>query len=148
MGRFLLASDDARTRIGVAGALERAGHEVDRVTHLGLAAMSADLQGLDGVVIGLSQHVRRERFIEGVRARRPGVPVLTLLDSHNTWQAQRLEALGVEIVLARPFRAAELVTRLEELVEGRRVGRTTHRARRGPILTLSRPRITQMPARA
>lgn len=89
LGRYLLASDDARTRIGIAGALEREGHRVDRVTHLSLAARCADLTDLDAVVVGLEQPLRRERFIERVRARNTRVPVIVLLDSHTAGQANR-----------------------------------------------------------
>ena len=117
LGRYLLASDDARTRIGIAGALEREGHRVDRVTHLSLAARHADLTDVDAVVIGLEQPLRRERFIERVRARNTRVPVIVLLDSHTAGQANRLQALGATIVLTRPLRVDVLVQHLENLVD-------------------------------
>ncbi|MDA0336775.1 MAG: hypothetical protein O2782_16550 [bacterium] len=115
MGRYLLASDDARTWFGIAGALEREGHRVDRVTHLQLAAQHADLTDVVAVVIGLEQPLRRERFIERVRARNSRVPVVVLLDSHTAGQASRFEAPGATVVLTRPLRVADLVQRLESL---------------------------------
>ena len=98
-----------------AGALEREGHRVDWVTHLQLAAQSADLTDVDAVVIGLEQPLRRERFIERVRARNSRVPVIVLLDSHTAGQANRLEALGATVVLSRPLRVDALVQHLERL---------------------------------
>jgi DNA-binding response OmpR family regulator len=131
LGRYLLASDDARTRIGIAGALEREGHRVDRVTHLQLAAQHADLSEVDAVVVGLEQPLRRERFIERVRARNSRVPVIVLLDSHTAGQANRLQSHGVTVVLTRPLKVAELVQHLERLAPALRP------AMRGPI---QRPR--------
>lgn len=115
MARFLLASDDARTRIGVAGALERAGHQVDRVTHLRLAAETADLRPIDAIVVGLEQPQRREDFVRRVRARCAGIAVVALLDGRTAWQAQRLEQAGATVVLSRPLKVDELVARLEAL---------------------------------
>lgn len=102
-------------RISIASALEREGHQVDRVTHLGLAAQNADLTDVDAIVIGLEQPFRRERFIERVRARDSRVPVIVLLESHTAWQTNRSEALGATVVLRRPLQVAELVRCLTDL---------------------------------
>jgi len=120
MGRFLLASDDARTRIGIAGALERAGHQVDQVTHPRLAAKSADLSNVDAVVVGLEQSIARDRFVEQIHSRSPNIPVVVLLDARSDWQESRLQALGVTIVMARPLNVAQLVTSLAKLIRTRR----------------------------
>lgn len=147
--RFLLASDDARTRIGVAGALERAGHGVDRVTHLRLAAACADLRQTDGVLVGLQQPLRREEFVAAVRGRHATLPIAVLLDRLTGWQAPRLEALGAVVVPPGPLPVAELVERLERLVAaGRSDGGRAHTVDRGHILRLPLEKRAKVHARA
>jgi DNA-binding response OmpR family regulator len=145
MGRFLLASDDARTRIGIGGALERAGHQVDRVTHLQLAARSADLSQVTAVVVGLEHPCRRESFIQALRSRRPEMPVVALLDARSAWQTDRLQSLGATVVFGRPLPVADLIGHLEDLASDPPV---TRRVDKGPLMPLSPRKAASMSARA
>ena len=114
MARFLLATDDARTRIGIAHALERAGHTADIVTHPKLASERADLHGVDAVLVALQQPMQREQFIIRLRARNQEIPVVMLLDSLSVWQERRLKA-NDSVVLRQPVGTSQVVARLEDL---------------------------------
>lgn len=116
MNGVLLASDDARARVGIAGALERAGHRVDRVIHLTTAARSADLSQIGVVIVALEQTLKRDRFIKEVRARHPRVPVIVLLDARTAWQANRTESLGASVVLTRPLRLEALIQQVTDIL--------------------------------
>ena len=114
MARFLLASDDAWTRIGVARALERAGHTADHVTHLKLASEEADLYGVGAVLVALQQPEHRDLFVAGLRKRDPEIPVVVLLDAWSPWREPLGEA-AVSVVLRQPVEVRQVVDQLEDL---------------------------------
>ena len=136
MARYLLASDDARTRIGIGGTLERAGHQVDRVTHLRLAAEHADLSRTDAVVVGLERSERCAEFVRTLRARYRALPIVVLLDALSEWQTRRLAELGATRVLVRPLAVDQLVADLEEVSVAGGTGPHTGHTDPGPLLRL------------
>jgi DNA-binding response OmpR family regulator len=115
MASILLAGDDARTRVGISRALSDAGHEVLQANHIGLAAQAADLRDVDAIVLGFLQHFRSEKFIRAIRARDGDTPIVAFTESLAAWQSSRLEKLGAQVVLAKPFRVCDLVGLIERV---------------------------------
>jgi len=112
----LLASDDAGTRLGTGRAFRRSGYHVSHVTNFHLAANGADLADVDAIVVGLDQQLRREEFIRRVRLRDRQTPIVAVMDSPVAWQAKRLQALGAQSVLTRPYQVTDLLAEVDKLV--------------------------------
>ena len=115
MASILLAGDDARTRVGISRALSVAGHHVLQVNHIGMASQAADLGDIDAIVLGFLLHFRAEKFIRTIRARDEETPIVALTESLAAWRSDKLETLGAQAVLAKPFRVDELVGLIERL---------------------------------
>ena len=117
MARILVASDVARTRISIAGALTRAGHTVDRVSHLRLATTHADVRGVDVVLVDLGHPFQQEQFVAGLRAR-SDLPIVVIVDTFRVWAVRRLQACGASI-LTHPLSVDDIVEQLEQLLTSR-----------------------------
>lgn len=109
---ILVVDDDESLRKVVARALERAGYEVLVASSGKHALMLADfsLSTIDLLIVDieLSPGMTGFELALEVRARRPGLPVLYMSGASPG---------PVEHFLPKPFSLAELIAKVEEMLE-------------------------------
>ena len=124
-GRVLIVEDDPNTLESVRDVLLRAGYDVDTATtgHDALGKLLDDVQP-SVIVLDLRMPVMDGRqFLTVVRAyhRLASIPVIVLTAADMPPKL----AESVEVVMRKPFRAADLVANVDTLV-GRDVSRDAH----------------------
>lgn len=119
MARLLVVDDEPDMRDLIAQRMVQAGHEVlaadEAPSALALigrhgppdaAILDVDLPGMSGLDL-----------LDELRRRHPGLPALFLTVLWNGEIATRMQAAGAGF-LAKPFRAAHLLTAVQRLLDG------------------------------
>ncbi|MGE0119141.1 MAG: response regulator transcription factor [Dongiaceae bacterium] len=111
--RVVLIDEEIVAAEALKAGLSRNGIACDAVDYELDDLVEAAAQGCEAVVITVP-HSKIEvvRFIETLRHRRIGVPVLVLQSFRNSAQAIELINAGADDVLAKPVNLAELAARL------------------------------------
>ena len=111
--RVVLIDEEIVAAEALKAGLIRNGVACDAVDYELEDLVEATVQGCEAVVITVPHSkIDVTRFIEALRHRRIGVPVLVLQSFRNSAQAVELINAGADDVLAKPVNMAELAARL------------------------------------
>lgn len=120
MTRLLVADDSETVLLMLQRRLEASGYEVETATD-GLEVIAA-VEGADGDsapdVILLDAMMPRLSGIDALRKLRESgceIPVLIISAHLDAQEPERMNAIGADGVVPKPFEWDDLVTRIEEL---------------------------------
>ncbi|MEM7249562.1 MAG: response regulator transcription factor [Acidobacteriota bacterium] len=114
--RILVVEDDPLIAPGLEELLEGAGHEVELVRDGPTAVERGTASVFDVVLLDLMlPGLPGLEVLERLRRVRPGLPVLVLTARGDTDDVVRGLRRGADDYVVKPFRAAELLARLEAL---------------------------------
>ena len=120
---ILLVDDDAIVRSAVKRGLEREGFRVttaqDGIEALEMIEASTDAATIDIALLDVMMpRMSGEQAMEELRARRPDLPIIVFSGYAEATILERLGALPEVAFLRKPFRNAELLKHIEQLLEG------------------------------
>ena len=111
--RIVLVDEEIVAAEALKAGLIRNGLTCDAVDYEMDDLIEATAQGYEAVVITVPHSkIDVARFVETLRHRRIGVPVLVLQSFRNSTQAVELINAGADDVMAKPVNLAELTARL------------------------------------
>jgi len=111
--RVLLVDEEIVAAEALKAGLIRNGLACDAVDYEMDDLVEATAQGYEAVVITVPHSkIDVVRFVEALRHRRVGVPVVVLQSFRNSTQAVELINTGADDVMAKPVNLAELAARL------------------------------------
>lgn len=131
--RLLLVEDSKRLRSTLVRALVRLGHAVDEAADGDEAALCAEVNDYDAIVLDLMLPGRGGLDLLGSwRRRGDATPVIVLTARGSVEDRVRGLALGADDYLVKPFALEELLARLEAVVR-RRCGQAGSLTRVGDL---------------
>jgi GAF domain-containing protein/ActR/RegA family two-component response regulator len=123
--RVLVIDDEERVRDALADMLRQAGHAVTTASHGGEGIERFGTADFDLVLTDLGMPgMSGWQVAQAVKALRPAVPVVLVTGWGVELSTQELRASGVDRVMTKPFRLAEVQAVLADLLKGASRGLT------------------------
>ena len=120
--KFLVIDDDESLLDLIEIILDTAGIESTIVSNApdALKTISEDCQNLDGVILDLNlQDFPGERMVDDIRKRAPELPIFITSGCLEEEIHERLEGRQVDGIITKPFRSADLTSKLKTELEQR-----------------------------
>ena len=109
MANIIVIDDDLFVRDVVSKALQMHGHDVEAFEDGGPALELADFEKADLLITDLRMPTPGDQVIASLKERGVKIPIIVLSGYLDKEQTERLEKLGVEQMLQKPFKVLELV---------------------------------------
>ena len=122
--KFLVVDDDESLLDLIEIILDAAGFESTIVSNApdALKTVSDKSQNLDGVILDLNlQDFPGERMIDDLRRLAPGLPIYITSGCLAEEIHERLEGRQVDGIITKPFRSADLTSKLRTGLEQRSI---------------------------
>ena len=123
--KFLVIDDDQSLLELIEIILDTAGLESTIVNNApdALKAIAEDGQNLDGVILDLNlQDFPGERMFDDIRRLAPELPIFITSGCLTEEIHERLEGRPVDGIITKPFRSADLTSKLKTGLEQRLIG--------------------------
>jgi CheY-like chemotaxis protein len=118
MAKILVIDDEPQVRRLIRQMLTRAGHEVAEAAD-GVEGLATVRKQLPDVIITdiLMPNKEGIETIRDVRREAPGLPILVISgNAGSTLYMEMAKMLGAHAALAKPFRSAELLRAVDDLL--------------------------------
>ena len=119
MATVLVIDDEEALRSVICKRLNLEGHQTLSYHDAGPALAEVDLATIDLVIVDLVMPTPGEKAVQTIREQGFDMPIVVLSGHLKPGDDERLQGLGVEKVLSKPFRLMGLLTNIEPYLTGK-----------------------------